>query len=282
MEGYVGITSKIPSKKDVLWFDSIAIPSFHESDYTSDQLSLLGYLVTEKVVEIVSDETIREQLLLDIPEGKKLKGMGNVLDTSMTSLLYMLSIQDFQNYSTNFYDFHSRFYSVILSTSSIQAVPMLSSPSGLNIKLPETSETEVANVIIDAFPEPSDETSWESIIDFRKETRHQLLELRRWVRDLVKESVSLYEAKEELEYLLHEYRRYYEIRKIKQNIGALSSIIKIPLGLVESVIKISPDKLTDSLFSLQNQRVELMKSEMDAPGKEVAYIVNLENLVNGG
>ena len=281
MEGFVGITNKVPSKKDVLWFDSIAIPSFHESDYTSDQLSLLGYLVTEKVVEIVSSESIREQLLLDIPEMKKLKGMSSVLDANMTSLLYSLSIQDFKNFSSNFYDLHSRTYSIILSTSSTQAVPMLSSLSGLNIKLPETRETEVANVVIDAFPEPSDETSWESIIDFRKEARFQLLELRRWVRKLAKDDVSLYEAKEELEYLLHDYRRYYEIRKIKQNIGTLSSIVKIPLGLAENIIKIRLEKLTDSLFSLHNQRVELFEFEMNAPGKDVAYIVSLENLVSG-
>lgn len=52
VNSYLGVTTKTPSKKDILWFDTIVIPSLEESmkfRSTSDN-AILGYLVNQNIV----------------------------------------------------------------------------------------------------------------------------------------------------------------------------------------------------------------------------------------
>lgn len=343
MNGYIGVTEKIPSKKDILWFDTIAVvkPSiplsvidgvvriFNESGFSINRdsalaslnardnlrlydMPLLSYLENESVVELVQPN-ILDLPKVDLPEDF-LKVELPTLENFITSFRERSSLgtgntsgdvvnhynelnEEYIKYLNalglggllpDFLDSHPivlRSYSVMLSTSTTQAVPMLNSTSSLRIGFSETvqqsKDVEIANLIINTFPEPTDEVTWEQVIDFRKDekARFQLLELRKWMRKMTKDEIPLYEAREELEYLLYEYKQNYKLHKMKYRNGILSNIIKLPLALMENLIKLKLEKSVDDLFSLTSQKANLLETELKIPGKEVAYIVNLENLI---
>jgi hypothetical protein len=61
--------------------------------------------------------------------------------------------------------------------------------------------------------------------------------------------------------------------KIKANTETLEILVKTPLEIIENLVKLKLSKLTDPFFALKKKQLMLMEAEINAPGKELAYII---------
>ena len=65
-------------------------------------------------------------------------------------------------------------------------------------ELPNSSKSDVAQIVIKNLPLPSNETPWEQLIDYRNDLKTQklLLSLRRWIKKISTENLSSSEIEE--------------------------------------------------------------------------------------
>ena len=167
-----------------------------------------------------------------------------------------------------------RLYAAVLRISEgIDATPV-SYPKTIGAMY-QTGHSPTINVILRQLPIPSDNTPWQDILDFRsnEEARGSLVALRKWMRKLTKEGLSQIEIEEEFEYLLHIYKEHMNYHRIKFKYGLLKTIISIPFEFAENIVKIKWKDSIAALFTVQQNRLALMKAELDAPGREIAYVL---------
>lgn len=147
-------------------------------------------------------------------------------------------------------------------------------------ELPSSQKSSVAQIVISKLPLPSNDTPWEKVIDYRSGTENQnnLLNLRRWIRKFASENSSLNEIEEELEWLINEFQTHMRLHKMKANTETLEVIVKTPLETVENLLKLKLSKLPEPLFALKKRQISLMEAELNAPGREMAYIVKAKNV----
>lgn len=146
-------------------------------------------------------------------------------------------------------------------------------------KIPTSRKSEVARVAINKLPIPDETTPWEQIIDFRNDPDNQsaLLNLRRWIRKISSENLSAAEIEEELEWLLNQYEHNINLHKIKSNTNAIEVLVKSPLEVLENLLTLKFSKLADPLFAIKRRKISLLEAELQAPGREVAYILKTKD-----
>ncbi len=142
-------------------------------------------------------------------------------------------------------------------------------------ELPDSKKAMIALIVINKLPLPNNETPWEQIIDYRNDSENQknLLSLRRWIRKISTENLPPAEIEEEIEWLTSEFQSHMKIHKIKANTEALEIIIKTPLETIENLLKLNFSKISDPLFAIKKRQISLMEAELNAPGREMAYII---------
>lgn len=142
-------------------------------------------------------------------------------------------------------------------------------------ELPNSQKGSVAQIVINKLPLPNNETPWEQIIDYRNDPENQksLLSLRRWIRKISTEDLSPVEIEEELEWLTNEFQSHMKIHKLKANTETLEVMIKTPFETIENLIKLKFSKIPEPLFALKKTQINLMEAELNAPGREMAYII---------
>jgi hypothetical protein len=138
---------------------------------------------------------------------------------------------------------------------------------------------DVEHVTINAMPEPSETTPLEAILDFRKdpEARRKFVALRRWMARMAKANTPQRELTDELEWLLHEYETYMQLHKMKLEKGVLESVITGAAGMAEDFVKIKWGELAKIPFSISKRKIDLLESELNAPGREIAYVAHAQS-----
>ena len=149
------------------------------------------------------------------------------------------------------------------------------SPRLMVLQGSNTIAGDVLSVVIKALPEPDDHVPLEHILEFRQDThvRGSLLGLRRWMSKLPAAS-SPGEYAQELEWLLHQYEEYMHLHKMKTNKGTLETFVTIGAEIAEDILKIKWGTLAKLLFTASSQKLEVMEAEMNAPSRDIAYVVH--------
>jgi hypothetical protein len=160
------------------------------------------------------------------------------------------------------------------NTDGLEAVPILPMSSRMGAAPFESGKDAVIDVVLTGFPEPSDSTPWEQIIDYRADpdSRERFLALRVWMSDLAKAELSKSELSQKLEYSLVQYANHMKLHHMKTQLGALETFVTVGAELLESVIKLRFAAASRLLFSFKYRKLALMEAELTAPGKELAYI----------
>lgn len=160
------------------------------------------------------------------------------------------------------------------TTNGVKAVTTLSQKDYTN-EACNLTRNDVVQIVLNNLPLPDNSTPWEKIIDYRNDPKSQenLLALRRWTRKITTESLSTVEVEEEIEWLINEFQNHMNYHKIKSNIEKLEIITKAPFEVVENLAKLQFSKIPDPLFSLKKKQLILMEAELNAPGREMAYII---------
>src|SRR5690606_17726888 len=105
------------------------------------------------------------------------------------------------------------------------------------------------------------------------ENQKNLLNLRRWIRKISSENLPSTEIEEEIEWLINEFQTHMKFHKMKANTETLEVIVKTPLEIIENLVKLKLSKLPEPLFALKKRQITLIEAELNAPGRELAYII---------
>jgi hypothetical protein len=133
---------------------------------------------------------------------------------------------------------------------------------------------DVFEVVVSRMPEPDDNSSWERILEFRRDpdSRRTLRALRRWTRRIATQLHSPKEVGEELDYLVDEYEHHMKVHEIKYRRGTLEALVVGTAEALEDLAKIKWGALTKRLFT-RNRKVDMLQAELNAPGREIAYVL---------
>jgi hypothetical protein len=136
-------------------------------------------------------------------------------------------------------------------------------------------KAEILRILFNALPVPDDSVPWEQIFDYRSDpdSRERLLSLRRWINKVSDGNLSVPEIQDEAEWLMHQYQKHMNFHKMKVNLATLESLVKAPLEVLENLVKINWSKLPDPLFTVTKRKVALLEVEINAPGRELSYII---------
>lgn len=136
------------------------------------------------------------------------------------------------------------------------------------------TKTNVINLIVEQMPIPDDQTPWENIFEFKSnsDNKGRFSGMRTWVNKTINSGLSEPEIRDELEYLLYQYKKSLELHKIKHHSGVLQTIIVGTSEIIENVIKLKFSNVAKGLFSAHQSKADLLNAELTAPGNELSYI----------
>ena len=60
----------------------------------------------------------------------------------------------------------------------------------------------------------------------------------------------------------------------------METIVKLPFEFLENTLKLKFSKLPEPLFTLRKRELYLLEAELNAPGRELAYIVQAQEIFN--
>ncbi len=135
---------------------------------------------------------------------------------------------------------------------------------------------DVHRVTIRSMPVPSETTSLEELMAFRSDSvaRRKLVALRHWMSTISKSDSSPEELAAELEWLLHEYEEHMRVNRLKYKKGVLETIATGFAAVIEHTAKLELKKLVALPFEISKGNIELLESELKAPGREVAFVAH--------
>jgi hypothetical protein len=139
----------------------------------------------------------------------------------------------------------------------------------------------VVSVVLNELPVPSADTAWEKIRDIRNdnEMRERYYQLKRWMGRVARSDASASEIVDEIKGMLSDYRQHMKVHRLNAQVGTLKAIIIGTAEIIENLASLRFSKIADRLFSIGQQRMDLLKAELSAPGREVAYIQLLASKV---
>jgi len=157
---------------------------------------------------------------------------------------------------------------------NVTVVPLISSINQ-SANIPKLVESTAAEIVIKKLPLPNGLTPWEEILDYRNdpETQKSLRALRKWIRKISSEQLSVVEFEEELQSLIDEFETHMKLHKMKANTETLETIVKAPLEILEDIVKLKFSKIPEPFFAIRKRQIMLMEAEINAPGKEISYLI---------
>jgi hypothetical protein len=137
-------------------------------------------------------------------------------------------------------------------------------------------KNNVVRLVLNSLPVPDDSTPWQDILEYRNDPDSigKFWALRNWMSDISRQQLTPFEVEEKLEHLLYEYQKHLKVHKIKTNRKSFEAIVVAAAEFLEDLANRRFSKLAKGLFTAKQRRIELLEGELNAPGKEVAYIVN--------
>jgi hypothetical protein len=135
------------------------------------------------------------------------------------------------------------------------------------------SKTEAVRLLLNHIPQPTADTPWEAIVDFRQDesTRLKYLALMNWINELTSSSLTVNELNEKLEYLYLDYKRSVERHRLKATTGILEIITGAAIGFFTSNVPAALN-LASNIVKVGTTVLHLHEEEGRLPGKEIAYI----------
>ncbi len=144
-------------------------------------------------------------------------------------------------------------------------------PSGDNSGDDQLVEQVVFQAVFSRLPIPSDLTPWEQVLEFRsdRKVREHFVALRRWIDKTIRSDIPLREIEDELSYLLNEYTNFMRIHRMEFRWELLRVILSAPAA----AISCDWAKLASLPSDFARCRISLLKAELTAPGREIAYLI---------
>ena len=141
-------------------------------------------------------------------------------------------------------------------------------------------KSKVLEVVLEKLPIPDENIEWQRIIEYRSDPDSQgkFNELRVWMQDISRKDYTKDEIEERIKYLMHEYESHLKLHKLKYSHGTIRILVTTSLDVLENAVKLKWGTVAKSLFSLKEKEYDLLQADMNAPGKEVAYLTKTNNI----
>lgn len=292
-------------KKEIMFFDKIMIPA-ELFEKTKDFLYENKKFLSEELVNQLS-KNLNEIDLLEkygvLSKYNHTEKFNNILKVSgeesqeINKMAHQVifvgqeiireagkaSSDDFLNSRVQYGDLVSRMSALLhRNIEFIDAIPLIHNFQTNHLKI-NTEKIDVAQVVLNKFPEPTANTDWEKIINFKndKGVDRSLTELKAWMEETSISGKDKNAIKLELELLINRYQEYMNIHKIEYGLGSFRSVIKISADILGNLVKIKWGDVAASLFDIFGHNIDLMKAEMEAPGRQIAFLSKAENYFQG-
>jgi hypothetical protein len=276
-------------KRAALLFNRVAIvpvlPTLYRlsisdnPEYFKRQLAELEWLTEQGVVFELTFEDFMAFALAGAKDDPKLLELFDSLPGALSDLLPKQNKYEMLQGVSLLCAVYSRLFcsgfSTVAEERDVVATSVFGSMNALTASSNSISrKSEVLDVILSGVPIPSEDTSWEQIIDFRSDpdSRGKFLALQTWITDMVHGDLTSSELSEKLEYLLHEYGQHMKLHQMKANAGVFQTITTFGAELAENLMKLKLRNTADLLFSAKTRKIALLEAELNAPGREIAYI----------
>jgi hypothetical protein len=155
-------------------------------------------------------------------------------------------------------DFHVRFLAGRLATNLAgDTAPICTAdlPSSLfGIETPESPKCQVLRIAMEALPAPGHDASWQDIIAFKDEVHDKRWGFRRFLQTLATKRQTEAEVRDEIEWLLNEYRKAMEIHRIKASNSFVDVFLIAPLEILEDLVTFKWSKLAKGMLSSKKDR----------------------------
>lgn len=259
-------------KRQLLLFDKIIWPR-EWIDITNAEF--------EKSIRITSERNPEIEWLIE-------RGFLEECEISFENMnQYLKELEFFNDYpkwdqkrlTTIVSEFYLRAFTLYVNENNyIESTPILSKNCFKN-RTNITKNEKVVGVIIKNLPFPDEMTPWEQIMDFKKDqdNKNNLIALKRWINKISRGDLNVHETEDEVEYLIKNFEKKIKYHNIKKRNFILKTFINVPLEILENIIKIKWGKISDSLFSIIEARLELLEAESMIEGRELAYIVEAKD-----
>lgn len=134
-------------------------------------------------------------------------------------------------------------------------------------------------VTLKGIPLPAENMPWDDFLQFRSDPENsaRLRALRLWLQ---KRGTTIENEKimqEELEALLHDYRTYMKIQKIKYGDGLISTLVTTTAEVIAHSASLNFGLALKSILDIRKQNIALTEAELNAPGREVSYIARAQD-----
>lgn len=139
--------------------------------------------------------------------------------------------------------------------------------------------TTALSVVLEKFPVCNTTVPFEEIVALRNDEDYWIrrTRLRRWLREV--RDWERIEVRQELEYLIQEYKSYMKQQLRTYSLTTIESVLPIALGFIEDVPKLRLKSFAETGFRLFQKTRHLMKAESEAPGREIALVIELERIL---
>lgn len=92
-------------------------------------------------------------------------------------------------------------------------------------------------------------------------------------------SRSVNEIEDELEGLLDDYAAHMRLHRMKYRRGTLRAIVTAIAEVAENLPRLRFKRAVEPLFDVFDRKIALTEAELNAPGREVAYLVHARERV---
>lgn len=164
------------------------------------------------------------------------------------------------------------------NSEGVDAVPVFfRRPFSNPLKNPRREE--VMRIILGFMPTPDRSTSLERIIDFRSDpdSRRKFVALKNFINDIGRSNLQRNEILDRIEWLINEYKAHSDMHKLRYGRSSLEILVTTTANTIENIVRLKVGKAIQGLFDVQRQRADLLKAELETPGREIAYLIKVQD-----
>lgn len=147
-------------------------------------------------------------------------------------------------------------------------------PEDIGAYLPST-ETNVFEIALSAFPVPAEDCTWEDILAAKSELQLKRWRFKRFLNTLSDAGKTPLQVCEEINFWLDEYKAAMRVADVKTQIGTMKTFI----NLAKFLETFKPSALGECLLSRKERKLALLETEAKADGKVCALLFDLETKI---
>lgn len=158
--------------------------------------------------------------------------------------------------------------------------PVAAHVAPLNIT-DDRAGTNTIELCIKNIPLPPENLPWDDFIQFRSEEENiQLLKkFRLWLQEQVSGDKSPKIIQEELESMIYEYAKYMDLMHKKHGSGVISTVFTTLADAATQLASLNLGEGLKALFDIRAHKIALTEAELNAPGREVSYIIKAKEFI---